>query len=237
AEEDEEHRVGPGPGQPRLGRVGVNDKEKPPQQEGDEDPVGDPLQHHAGHRRAPADRAPLGDEERAGELPEPEGEHQEHHEADGADVVQGAEAHPLLGSEERPPARGPTEMDEQQDDQVGQHPDVVRRAEAGPLVLPAGVTEGPPPEDRGDGQAGEQLEETFHGVPPSTPPVRTISTGSPARIRRGPSRNNEVSAVSPTSARSSASASPTHSRASTGPWRSVAATVYRPSARRARAVR
>src|SRR5262249_33469716 len=115
--------------------------------------------------------------------------------------------------------------------------DVVGRAEAGPLVLPARVAEGPPAEDRGDGQAAEQLEEAFHGVPPSTPPPRTISTGSPARMLRGPSRNSETNPVSPASARSSASASPTHSRASVGPWRSVAAMAYRPSASSVRAVR
>src|SRR5262249_12499857 len=119
----------------------------------------------------------------------------------------------------------------------GKHPGVVRRTEARPLLAPVGVAERPPAEHQGDGQAGQELEKTLHGVPPSTLPASGISTVSPARMRAGPSRKRRPTAASPAQLRRSDRARSIHRRAAEGAWRSVAATEYRPRSRSSRAAR
>ncbi len=167
--------------------------------------------------------------------PSRNGQNEQHHEADGARVVQRPEPDPLLRGEQCPPAGRPAQVDEQQDGHVRDEPSVVGRAQAGPLLVPVGVAERPPTEHQGHGQAGQELEETLHGVLPSTLPPPGISMASPASTRAGPVRNSRSTAASPAQARRSASARSIQRSAPVGACRSVAATAYSPSSSSVRA--
>src|SRR4030088_2043275 len=86
-----EHRVGSPAGVSDGLGVVWNEEEKQAKEHRNRYSVHDPLQDDRGHRRAPANRAPLVDQERARELSQSKGQQQQHHEANPGGLVELAE--------------------------------------------------------------------------------------------------------------------------------------------------